>query len=57
MRVLRDRSKIKSGLFIPKELLDKVHIEIEDEEIELVLTDKEIRIHPTNKKRNRTGDI
>lgn len=48
MRVLRKRSKIKMGLFIPTELLARVHIE--DKEIELELTDGEIRIHPTNKK-------
>lgn len=47
MQVLKEHTKIKPGLFIPGELLKKVHIE--NEEIELELTDREIRVYSATK--------
>jgi antitoxin component of MazEF toxin-antitoxin module len=41
------KGKISTGLFIPRSLLEEAHIFNEDIEIELV--EKEIRIHPTRK--------
>lgn len=47
MQAVKEHTKIESGLFIPGELLEKVHIE--NEEIELELTDREIRVYPATK--------
>lgn len=47
MRSLRRRVKVSAGLFIPKELLAKVNI---GEEVEMEFTDKEIWIHPVEKR-------
>ena len=46
---LKRKAKISSGLFISKEILEKTQIYNEDIEIEL--TEREIRIHSVEKER------
>jgi len=50
MKLSKKQAKIESGLFIPKEILNKANIT--DENIEIELKDKEIRVY-TTKKRTR----
>lgn len=53
MGLLKQRVKISTGLFIPKELLAKIDI---GEDIEMEFVDREIWIHPVEKKVGRKAE-
>jgi hypothetical protein len=51
MRILKKQLKITSGIFISKEMLSKANINAED--VELEITDHEVRIRAADHKNKR----
>jgi len=51
MKILKKQLKISSGIFISKEMLSKANIN--DEDIELEITDHEVRIRSADRQNKR----